>query len=241
MAVEDLIVVAATDYAEAWIDGDRDRMTACLHPALAKRTLVGGGSLHLEETPFEVMTGGAVDAPKQVGRDLDVTVLDHADGIASARVISEPFVDLLELARFGERWLIVNVLYQDRPEADRRTDTSGILRTLDDYASAWFDRNVDRAVRSYHPDFVERRVRDPSSGALDLDEITLDDVIETVSEGTDEPMERRWSSGAFCVHGDIAAGKVSIAWWDVELHLARFGERWLIVNILYTSTWEPPA
>jgi len=33
---------------------------------------------------------------------------------ASVKVLSEPFVDYLHLARFGERWLIVNVLYERR-------------------------------------------------------------------------------------------------------------------------------
>ena len=41
-------------------------------------------------------------------------MLDIADSIASAKVISEPFVDYLHLAKLDGRRPIVNVLYEDR-------------------------------------------------------------------------------------------------------------------------------
>jgi hypothetical protein len=41
-------------------------------------------------------------------------VLDVADSIASAKVVSEPFVDYLHLAKLDGSWSIVNVLYEDR-------------------------------------------------------------------------------------------------------------------------------
>jgi len=45
-------------------------------------------------------------------------VLDIADSIASAKVVSEPFVDYLHLAKLDGRWSIINVLYEDRePES----------------------------------------------------------------------------------------------------------------------------
>ena len=50
----------------------------------------------------------------QYGREIEVTILDLADNLASVKVVSEPFVDYLHLAKFEGRWWIVNVLYQDR-------------------------------------------------------------------------------------------------------------------------------
>lgn len=45
-------------------------------------------------------------------------MLDIADSIASAKVVSEPFVDYLHLAKLDGRWSIINVLYEDRePES----------------------------------------------------------------------------------------------------------------------------
>jgi len=41
----------------------------------------------------------------------EVTVLDVFRDIATVMVRSAPFVEYLHLARFGDRWLIVNALY----------------------------------------------------------------------------------------------------------------------------------
>jgi hypothetical protein len=42
----------------------------------------------------------------------EVTICDLSDDIASVIVRSEPFAEYLHIARFGERWLIVNALYR---------------------------------------------------------------------------------------------------------------------------------
>ncbi len=80
---------------------------------------------------------------------------------------------------------------------------------------------------------------DPTSGTLDLDENTFEELLEIVAQGPDEPVERVWKAEVLDVSGDIASGKVIAAWFDIYLHLARFADRWMIVNILYRSTWEP--
>ena len=41
-------------------------------------------------------------------------MLDVADGIAGAKVVSEPFVDYLHLTKLDGRCSIVNVLYEVR-------------------------------------------------------------------------------------------------------------------------------
>lgn len=45
-------------------------------------------------------------------RDDPHLIFDVVEGIATAQVVSEPWVDFLHLARFGDRWLIVNALYE---------------------------------------------------------------------------------------------------------------------------------
>jgi hypothetical protein len=111
------IVAAATDYIESWIDGDADRMARCLHPALAKRAIEDpdGRGLDLDEAPYSDMVAAAGQRQRpEVGRDYGLDVLDVFDGIAAVKVLSRPYMDYLHLARFGDRWLIVNVLYARR-------------------------------------------------------------------------------------------------------------------------------
>lgn len=236
------IVGAATDYVESYLDGDAERMASCLHPRLAKRRADDheARTSGLIEAPFEYMTTEAVaGGPKDLGRECEITILDVVDGIAMAKVVSEPFVDLLHLARFGDRWLIVNALWEGRPEADGPGDAAAVGRALDDYSGSWFDRDVEAARRSVHPALVERKIVDPASGALDLEENTFEELLEIVAQGPGEPVECAWKTHVLDVSGDIASGKVEAAWWGIYLHLARFADRWMIVNILYRSTWEP--
>ena len=236
------IVGAATDYVESYLDGDAARMASCLHPRLAKRRADDHEARPsgLVESPFGIMTTVAVaGGPKDVGREVEIMILDVVDGIATAKVVSEPFVDLLHLARFGDRWLIVNALWEHRPQADGPGDAAAAGRALDNYSKSWFDRDVEAVRRAVHPALAERKVLDAASGSLDLDENGFEELIQIVAEGPDEPVERAWDAQVLDVSGDIASGKVVAAWFDIYLHLARFADRWMIVNILYRSTWEP--
>ena len=108
----------ARAYLESWLDGDGERMRSALHPMLAKRGLdYGPGAsptgLHHLETAYMIDSAGRGPRP-QYGREIEVTILDLADNVASVKVVSEPFVDYLHLAKFEGRWWIVNVLYEDR-------------------------------------------------------------------------------------------------------------------------------
>ena len=120
---EESIRQVATAYLESWLDGDGERMRDALHPHLAKRGLdydadrKPSGVHHLTA---EDMEQNAAKGPRpQFARTLQITVLDIADSIASAKVVSEPFVDYLHLAKLDGRWSIVNVLYEDREPASK--------------------------------------------------------------------------------------------------------------------------
>lgn len=117
------IRAACADYIEAWLDGDLERMRRCLHPGLAKRRSADGGSgaLDLREVPTPAMLADVAQGPKSgIDRAYEVDVFDVARETASATVRSEPFVDHLHLARFGEKWLIVNALYEWRSDELRK-------------------------------------------------------------------------------------------------------------------------
>jgi hypothetical protein len=108
------VAAVATEYFQAWFAGDGERIRACLHPALAKRTPREPGQplLALHDDPVENLVAdtasgeGTGFTPEQ-----EVTVLDVFRDVATVMVRSEPFVEYLHLARFGDRWLIVNALY----------------------------------------------------------------------------------------------------------------------------------
>ena len=124
---EDLeaIDAVARDYVEGWFDGDETRMRRCLHPALVKRTI------HHDPATGDWRLGPAADAEMMVRwtsagdgrttvpdeRQFEITI-DHVfRHIASVRVLSSPYVDYLQIAKIGDRWLIANVLWEVREGA----------------------------------------------------------------------------------------------------------------------------
>jgi hypothetical protein len=109
------VEAVATEYFQAWFAGDGDRMRATLHPHLAKRCLrtPDSHSLVRHEDPTETLVE---DTASGEGTSFEPTqevfVCDISDHIASAVVRSAPFVEYLHLAKFDDRWLIVNALYR---------------------------------------------------------------------------------------------------------------------------------
>lgn len=108
---------AAVDYMQSWLDGDPDRMRRCLHRDLAKRRVLdaASGDPALWEVPAADPIDDVASGPKlQYTRDFEVTILDADDEVASVRILSQPFNEYLHLARFGDRWLVVNAVYRRR-------------------------------------------------------------------------------------------------------------------------------
>jgi hypothetical protein len=112
----------ALDYIEGWYAGNGERMERALHPELAKRIvntdprgryfLGQQGALTLINN---TKRGGGKDTPADQQRK-DVRVLDIFRNAASVRIDASTWVDYLQVAKWNGRWVIVNVLWELRPE-----------------------------------------------------------------------------------------------------------------------------
>jgi hypothetical protein len=114
------ITSVARDYIEGWLDGDDHRMRRALHPNLVKRTVA------LDREHGEWRLGRPADAEMMVGwtrdgegrtnvadeRVFEITIHDVFRHIASVKVRSHPYMDYLHVAKIGDRWFIVNVLWE---------------------------------------------------------------------------------------------------------------------------------
>ncbi len=114
-----LVLASATDYIESWLAGDAERMASCMHPELVKRSVSADpqtGSCIVETLSREQMVEftrqgeGAADAGPY-----EISILDAYGDIATVGVFSAGYMDYLQLARCGKRWLLLNVLWQGRP------------------------------------------------------------------------------------------------------------------------------
>jgi putative lumazine-binding protein len=116
------IRAAALDYIEGWYQGSGERMERALHPELAKRIVNtnpnGRNSLGQQSAMTLVMGtrgGGGKNTPADQQRK-DVRILDIFGNTASVRVDASTWVDYLHVAKWNGRWVIVNVLWELRPQ-----------------------------------------------------------------------------------------------------------------------------
>ena len=112
----------ALDYIEGWYEGNAERMERALHPELAKRiarTNPQNNQSRLDQMSAMSLVlgtrrGGGKDTPKD-RQQKDVTVLDVYENAASVKIIASDWIDYLHVAKFNGRWVIVNVLWELKP------------------------------------------------------------------------------------------------------------------------------
>ena len=112
----------ALDYIEGWYEGNAERMERALHPELAKRivrTNPQNNQSRLDQMGAMSLVqgtrrGGGRNTPKE-RQQKDVTILDVYESAASVKVIASDWIDYLHMAKFNGRWVIVNVLWELKP------------------------------------------------------------------------------------------------------------------------------
>ena len=116
------ITQTALDYIEGWYAGDAERMERALHPDLAKRivrTNEKGQSMLQQMSAMGlvqgVKRGGGKETPKE-RQQKEVTILDVYENAASVKVVASDWIDYLHVAKFNGRWVIVNVLWELKPQ-----------------------------------------------------------------------------------------------------------------------------
>jgi hypothetical protein len=112
----------ALDYLEGWYEGNAERMERALHPELAKRIVRTNAEGHSRLDQMSAMSlvqgtrrGGGKCTPKEK-QQKDVTILDVFENAASVKVVASDWIDYLHMAKFNGRWVIVNVLWELKPE-----------------------------------------------------------------------------------------------------------------------------
>ena len=112
----------ALDYIEGWYEGSSERMERALHPELAKRIVNsnpnGRNSLGQQGALTLIngtKAGGGKNTPAAEQRK-DVKILDIFGNTASVRVDASGWVDYMHVAKWNGRWVIVNVLWELRPQ-----------------------------------------------------------------------------------------------------------------------------
>ena len=112
----------ALDYIEGWYEGNVERMTRALHPELVKRIIVTDhGVSRIEGMGASkliagVRAGYGKDTPKDKQLK-EVTILDRFENAAVVKIIASDWIDYLQVGKVDGRWVIVNVLWERKPDA----------------------------------------------------------------------------------------------------------------------------
>jgi hypothetical protein len=116
------IRAAALEYVEGWYTGDAARMGRALHPELVKRIVVNDTTTRksvLQNMGASALINGTrhgygKSTPKD-RQQKEVVILDIFGNAASAKSTMADWVDYMHLARVDGRWVIVNVLWEQKP------------------------------------------------------------------------------------------------------------------------------
>ncbi len=101
-----------TNYIEAYYTGDARSMEQTLHPHYLKHMIHGDIPVREKtgsEMVREVRTHGPADLP-QSNKTEEVTVLDVAGSIASAKLVTPGWVDYMTLEKVNAEWKILAVV-----------------------------------------------------------------------------------------------------------------------------------
>lgn len=121
-------------------------------------------------------------------------------------------------------------------------DSAAIRATALDYVEGWYAADAARMERALHPDLAKRIVRRDAQGRWRLDHMGALALVQNVRAGGGSrtpPDQRRRDVTILDIYGNAASVKAVMSGWVDYLHIARWGERWVIVNVLWELTPDP--
>ena len=126
---------------------------------------------------------------------------------------------------------------EEVPVSDLLTIKESVKQKVAGYIQAWYKREPEIGEKSLHPDLVKRIVRtDQESGEDYLDMMSASKLIERWDSGDGKKTPKELQTADITVldiHGDIASVKLETPAWVDYMHLSRFNDEWVIVNILW--------
>ena len=115
------IRATALDYIEGWYEGNAERMERAVHPDLAKRIIntdQRGRNVLGHQSAMTLVQNTKRGFGKETPaaeRRTEVRILDVFHNTASVRVDAGTWIDYLHVAKWNGRWVIINVLWENRP------------------------------------------------------------------------------------------------------------------------------
>ncbi len=116
-------------------------------------------------------------------------------------------------------------------------DTKAITQTVSNYIEGWYTGDADRMESCLHPDLVKREVSvHPQTGRSVLSPVSATWMVEytRAGQGSATPESKRhYEITILAIWENIASVRMVASGFVDYLHLARFNDSWVIVNVLW--------
>jgi hypothetical protein len=127
-------------------------------------------------------------------------------------------------------------------QAQTAADSAGIRGAALDYIEGWYEGNAERMGRAVHPELAKRIVVvNPEAGESMLRSMTAEELVGATSAGYGKqtPAEQvRTDVRILDIYENVASVRVDAHDWIDYLHIARWNDGWVIVNVLWELTPE---
>jgi hypothetical protein len=242
---------AALDYMEGALSGDAVRVERAVHSELTKVTFMKlpktetvvlrkAGSSRL----IELVRAGAVTT-EPAEWNVKVTIQDAREGLASVVVTSSKFYDCLQIAKIGDQWKIINVLWEPMSEVKEPAegDEAHVRKAALDYIDGAYSGDASRMERAIHGELTKifplvlPKTNKPMlnrSGAGLLIEATRANMMSL------EESQRNIEVTVLGMTERLASVMVLSRMYYDYLQLAKLDGQWKIVNVLWKPNPDAP-
>ena len=215
------------------------RMMPYVRPQMETTVMLKGG--------FTEIKSGMLDPRMPVPELQDLTIHVIKGELATATLTTQLFTEELLLAKMDGQWRLINLLQKSArapKTGEKATDAAAIEATSRDYIEGAFSGDGDRMKRALHYDFNKVFPRAvPGTGMTKLQYSPYALMISFTSGGLGKLPEDQWAIHYRLLHkyDDIAMAEVLSSQYYDYVQLARIGDQWQIVNVLWVPNPEKQA
>jgi hypothetical protein len=121
-------------------------------------------------------------------------------------------------------------------QAQSAADSAAIRETAMDYMQGWYTGDTLRMGRALHPELAKRIVRVGQDGTPQLSNMGAGQLVEGTRRGfgKETPVDQRQADPVILdIFGNTANVRATMRNWVDYMHMAKWGGRWVIVNVLW--------
>lgn len=243
----DEIRQAVSDYCEGYYRRDPEQTYRSYHPECLKRSFdeTEHGVFYLiAQTRASMVDVARIQERRVDNPTYEIIIDDVSDGIASVRLYSDDWVDLLHVVKARDEWKLLHAAYDTRSECPveaAQSDVDAIHAVALDYIEAWYQGDAQRHAHAYHDECVKRAFRE--DGGLEV--TSGQRMVDLCATGDTTLPNAEWDIHIDDIVGNVASVRVNSTRWIDHLHIAKARGRWALLHISYTprnpaAMPEPP-